>query len=437
MIDGVPASSIASKFGTPLYVYSENAIIDKLREYATAAARSCPDGVIAYASKAYLTMRMADLVAREGLWLDVASGGELYIALQAGFPAERILMHGNNKSLDELKLAVRAGVGRIVVDNMYELSALQDVAKSEGRVQDILIRLSPGVDPHTHRFLSTGKIGSKFGIPMDGNAHFDAAMAAWKAPNLNLLGFHCHIGSQIFDNAPFKREAEIMMNFLLDLRDRAGIEAKELDLGGGLGVVYTGGGGTIQISPEAHVSAAAGTVRTIAERAHFPMPRLFFEPGRSIVAAAGVTLYTVGSVKTLPDGMTVAAVDGGMSDNPRPMLYGAKYKVVPVLPPDRGQLQPVRIVGKHCEEGDTLIDEAYLPHVHPGMLLAVLVSGAYQYSMRSNYNGALNPAVVHVAGGRAFSVVQRETYKDLVARERPVPVRILKQIDQRKAANAN
>jgi diaminopimelate decarboxylase len=273
---------------------------------------------------------------------------------------------------------------------------------------------------------------SKFGIAMHGVRHFAAAEAASRASSLNLLGFHCHIGSQIFDTSPFLAAARIMLVFAAELREKTGIVARELDLGGGLGVVYTGE--APGPSPSAYIAELGREVRRLAEERAFPLPRLFVEPGRSIVAEAGVMLYTVGSVKELPNGTTVAAVDGGMSDNPRPMLYGAKYRAVMVLPAEEAGKRPVRIVGKHCEEGDTLIEQADLPPLRPGDLLAVLVSGAYQYAMRSSYNALPCPAVVHVAGKRDFTVVERQTYRDLIAKQRVLPAS--KRESRDRAANA-
>lgn len=434
LIGGIPASRLALKYGTPLYVYSEDAILEKMREYASALSDAYPGGMVAYAGKAYLTMRMAELVAREGLYLDVASGGELYIALQAGFPPARIVMHGNNKSADELAMAVAAGAGRIVVDNLDEMANLQRIAQEKHRVQDILIRLTPGIDPHTHRYLTTGEITSKFGVAMDGTKPFVAAQEAQKSPNLNLLGFHCHIGSQIFEESPFVAAARVMMDFVAALREKTGIAARELDLGGGLGVRYTDRDPR-DPSPTSCLTGLCHEVKSRAIELGFPLPRILVEPGRSIVAASGVTLYTVGSVKELPNGETVAAVDGGMADNPRPALYGAKYCALPGRPVRWTGIRPVRIVGKHCEEGDTLIEKAHLPPLVPGDLLAIPVSGAYQYSMRSNYNALPCPAVVHIAGGQAFVVVERQEYRDLIAKERPV--HSFPAIEPERAANAN
>ena len=434
LIGGVPASKLAKKFGTPLYVYSEDALVERMREYVRSFAAVYPDTAVAYAGKAYLTMRMARLVAQEGLFLDTASGGELYIALQAGFPPGRILLHGNNKSAKELEMAVVSGVGRVVVDNLDELDRLQRIARKQRRVQNVLLRLTPGIDPHTHKYLATGEISSKFGFAMHGENHFTAAMQALKSPNLNLLGFHCHIGSQIFDSRPFEAAARVMVDFAAAFREKTGMTAKELDLGGGLGVKYTPDVEADPPSPADYLSRLADEVKRRAAELDFPLPRLFVEPGRSIVAAAGVTLYTVGSVKELPNGETVVAVDGGMADNPRPMLYGAKYQAVPAMPPRSSELRAVRVVGKHCEEGDTLIARAELPPLRPGDVLAVLVSGAYQYSMRSNYNALPNPAVVHVADKQPFLVVERQKYRDIIAKERPVPAFAVR--EHERAANA-
>ncbi len=433
LIGGVPAARLAKKHGTPLYVYSEDAIVERMREYTSALAKAYPNGVVAYAGKAYLTMRMAALVAQEGLYLDTASGGELYIALQAGFPAGRIMFHGNNKSASELDMAITVGVGRIVVDNVGELAQIQRIARKERRIQEVQLRLTPGIDAHTHRYLTTGEMSSKFGIPMAGDEAFTAAKQAERLENISLTGFHCHIGSQIFEREPYGAEVRILTEFAARLRAEAGIATRELNLGGGLGVNYTPGGP--ELSPAAHITSLANEVREQARSLGIPLPRLFIEPGRSIVAQAGVTLYTVGSVKRLPNGETVVAVDGGMADNPRPALYGAKYQVVAVRPKQGEGLIKVRIVGKHCEEGDVLVKEAMLPPLRSGDIIALLVSGAYQHSMRSNYNALLHPEVVHVANGRAFTVVERQEYRDLIAKEVTVPRLALD--DPEKAAGSS
>ncbi len=436
LIGGIPAGRLAKKYGTPLYVYSEDALVSRMREYASSFCKAYPDSAIAYASKAYLTMRMASLVASEGLWIDTSSAGELYVALQAGFPADRIILHGNNKSNEELEMAVTAGVGRIVVDNVDEIARLQRIARRERRVQRIQIRLTPGIDAHTHKYLTTGEISSKFGIAMGGEAPFIAARESEQAPNLSLMGFHCHIGSQIFEATPYSGAVAIMLGFVSELKKLTGIVTRELNVGGGLGVNYLADGES-QKDPsiEEHVFALAAEVRRQAAELGLALPRLYVEPGRSIVASAAVTLYTVGSIKHLPNGETVVAVDGGMADNPRPALYGATYRAVPCFPNRGGETHTVRVVGKHCEEGDVLIHKADLPPLQTGDVIALLVSGAYQHSMRSNYNGLLHPAVVHVRDGQPFVVVERQKYRDLICKEKQAPLFSVREHD--KAANGS
>lgn len=419
LIGGLPAVKLAEKYGTPLYVYSEDAIRESMREYTSALTDIYPHHTIVYAGKAYLTMRMAEIVHEEGLWLDVSSGGELFLALKANFPPEHIVFHGNNKSAGEIAMAVSSGVGRIAIDNVTELERVQKEAASQGVVQKVFLRLTPGIDPHTHEYLSTGVIDSKFGIPMHSGQHLDAVRLTLASPNLKLMGIHCHIGSQIFDDSPFLLAADIMVDFAAEVRDKLGYVIPELDLGGGLGVRYKDAGPDDGNGIRKHLRNAAKRVAKACFRKGLPTPRLFFEPGRSIVASSAVTLYTVGTVKALPNGILIAAVDGGMSDNPRPALYGAEYEAVLARPSGGGELLSYRLVGKHCEEGDTLVRSACLPELSPGDVIGILVSGAYQYSMKSNYNHLPNPAVVHVAERQSFVVVERETLEDLVAKERP------------------
>ncbi|QUL98791.1 MAG: diaminopimelate decarboxylase [Candidatus Fermentithermobacillus carboniphilus] len=433
VIGGIEASKLARKFGTPLYVYSEDAIVDRMREYVLTMRDLYPFGHVAYASKAYLTLRMAQLVAEEGLWLDVVSGGELFIAMKGGFPPERIIFHGNNKTFEELEMAVAAGVGRIVIDSLDEIKRIERVAAQKKRRQDVLLRLTPGIDAHTHKALATGEIDSKFGIPMHQNQHVQAALMVLQAPHLNFLGVHCHIGSQIFETAPFAMAVKTMLNFIFEFQKRTGILISELDLGGGLGVPYTEEEPELGVKP--YLEVITSTLLSESERFGLPPLRLFVEPGRSIVAQAGVTLYRVGTVKELPNGTVVAAVDGGMADNPRPMLYGAKYRAILVTGGRDRSPRPVRIVGRNCEEGDTLIEEAWLPPLRPGDILAVLVTGAYQYSMSSNYNALPRPAVVHVRDGQALLVVEREKYADLILRQRLVtPVKSMNSTNAKSAS---
>ncbi len=410
-IDGMDALSLAKRFGTPLYVYSEDRIASRMREYVSAMREYAGEGRVVYAAKAYLSMRMVRLVEEEGLWLDVASGGELHIALASGFPAGKILFHGNSKTVEELDMALSAGVGRIVVDNLQEAHLLEALARTKGCKQDVLLRLAPGIDPHTHEYLKTGDIDSKFGIALHKDNAVVAALHVSLLAHLNLKGFHCHVGSMILELEPFVAAARIMMHFVGRLRRETGITATELNLGGGLGVRYTD---ELEIPVAQYIDAISQELERESGVLGIVPPVLYVEPGRSIVAEAGTTLYSVGSVKKLPDGTLVASVDGGMSDNPRPMLYGAEYRVVAVDNANGAELRPTRVVGKHCEEGDTLVKQVLLPPLAPDDVLAFLVTGAYHYSMSSSYNSALRPAVVHVRDGYAFVAVQRQSLADLV-----------------------
>lgn len=410
-VGSLDAENLAKRYGTPLYVYSENAIVSKMREYTAAMRKHAPGGKVAYASKAYLTLRMAHLAHKEGLWIDAASGGELYIAVQGGIPAGHVIFHGNNKTDDEIDMAVSMGVGRIVVDSLCELERVKAIARERSRTQPVLLRLTPGIDADTHRYLATGEVDSKFGISMHGDGALLAALDAGAAPSLNLVGFHCHIGSQIFQTEPFQMAAEAMLEFAGNLKRRGGRDIRELNLGGGLGVAYLD---EKELDVNDYVGSIAREVKRAALAEGLNPPSIVLEPGRSIVAQAGVTLYTVGTIKELPDGTLVAAVDGGMSDNPRPMLYGADYKVLLASEALPTKTRPYRIVGKHCEEGDTLIQKVMLPELRRGDILVMLSGGAYQYSMFSNYNGALRPAVIHVENGHPIVAVERQTFFDLV-----------------------
>ncbi|MBE3519296.1 MAG: diaminopimelate decarboxylase [Firmicutes bacterium] len=411
LVGGLRALDLARIFGTPLYVYVEDAIRWKAREYLKELRRVSVPADVAYASKAYLSLRMARIAYEEGLWLDVASAGEFFLAMKAGFPPERILFHGNNKSPEELKMAIKNGVGRIVADNLPEIKRIQGIASALGRTQPVLIRVAPGIDPHTHKALATGRIDSKFGIPVYRGAHIEAVRLALKMRNVRFMGFHCHVGSQIFERRWFELAGNTMAEIYDDCVKATGVLPEECDLGGGLGVAYVPE--DKELSVKDYCEALVGSFRERLSSLGLPCPRIFIEPGRSIVAQAGITLYKVGTIKRLPSGQRLLAVDGGMADNPRPMLYSAKYRCLLARQAREGQLS-YRVVGKNCEEGDTLIEEAFLPLVKTGDILAVMVTGAYHYSMSSNYNALPRPAVVHVWEGRAFPVVRRQTYRDLL-----------------------
>ncbi len=396
-VGGCDVIALAEEHGTPLFVYDEAHLRARCRE----AVAVFPDGV-AYASKAFLCRAMAALVHEEGMLVDVASGGELHVALVAGVPAERLVLHGNNKSDDELREARRAGVGRIVVDSFDELDRLGRLHGEDGIVPAVLIRVTPGVEAHTHEFVRTGQVDSKFGF---GLAAGDAARAvAWAgdSPAVDVVGVHMHIGSQVFVADFFHQAIEVVAPWVREL------ELPELSVGGGLGVAYVAG----EEAPT--ISEWAASVLDGCRDAGIGA-RILAEPGRALVAQAGITLYTVGTIKEVPEVRTYLSVDGGMSDNPRPVLYGSGYEAFLPRATDAPRPRRVTVVGKHCESGDVLVREAHLPEdVAVGDVLATPVTGAYGHSMGSNYNKVLRPAVVFVADGQAREVIRRETLDDLL-----------------------
>ena len=408
-VGGVDLVVLAAEFGTPLYVYDEDELRARCREYKAGFG----DGV-AYASKAFLCIAMARLVAEEGLDLDVATGGELHVALQAGFPAERIVFHGNNKSADELRVAVEAGVGRIVVDSFDEILRLELLADDGAPGSRVLVRVTPGGEAHTHEFIETGTVDSKFGFGLQNG---DAMRAVERIVLNGLLqfgGLHCHIGSQVFRLDSFEAAVDRMVGLVRDVEALPGVTVGEMNMGGGLGVRYLAGDEGASIAQHAAALNEMFTKALVAHgvRSH---PTLMVEPGRSIAAPAGITLYTVGTIKEIPGVRTYVAVDGGMSDNLRPVTYGAEYEAF--LPGRVGAERPkaVTVAGKHCEQGDVLVRDARLPaDVTVGDILATPVTGAYAHSMASNYNKILRPAVVFVRNGSARLVVRRENPDDLV-----------------------
>lgn len=411
-IGGVDATELAAVYGTPLYVYDEALIRDNLRAY-----KSVIPGTL-YASKAFLTIAMCQLVAEEDVGLDIVSGGELATALAAGFPAERIVMHGNNKSLAELADAVRAGVGRIVVDSAAELAALDEVAHELGGVANVHLRITPGIQPDTHSYISTGQLDSKFGTPIEGGLALDLIRTALDYQSIHLAGLHCHIGSQLFDLEGLLAAARMMVTLLGEVRDELGCELPELNLGGGLGIRYRNSDAPPPIVT--YTKALTETVQARCAELNLAMPRLLVEPGRSIVGEAGVTLYTVGTIKEVPGIRTYVAVDGGMGDNPRPALYDSVYECALANRVTAAATETVTIAGKCCETGDILIKDTRLAPPQSGDLLAVFATGAYNYSMASHYNRLPKPAVVLCRDGDSQLIVERETYADLYRLERPL-----------------
>jgi len=404
-VGGVDICDLADELGTPLFVYDEAHIRSRCRQAVSAWGAG-----VAYATKAFLCQAMARLAYEEGMALDVSTGGEFHVALAAGVPGERLVLHGNNKSEDELHRALEAGAGRIVVDSFDEIDRLQRLVSAGlggGRVQPVLVRVTPGVEAHTHEFVRTGQDDSKFGFGLASGAAAEAVVRLRSIRGLQVVGIHAHIGSQVFRVASFAEAVEVLAGFFVPLG------LPELCLGGGLGVGYVAG----EESPS--MAQWAGVVRQACAQSGIPPEtRVTAEPGRSVVATAGMTVYRVGTVKELPGIRTYVAVDGGMSDNPRPVLYGSGYEAFLPRAASSPRPRPVRIVGKHCESGDVVVADGRVPEdLAVGDLLATPVTGAYGYSMASNYNKVPRPAVVFVLDGRARVVVRRETEEDLLRLE--------------------
>ena len=414
-IGGCDTVELARQYGTPLYVYDEATIRARCREYRSAIESVYRDALVLYASKAFSSPMLLQIVDQEGLGLDVVSGGELYVAVSVGFPLEKVYFHGNNKSPDELAMALEHGVGRIVVDSFYELELLDELARRRGKRQPILLRLSPGVEAHTHDFRKTGILDSKFGFPISTGQAEEAVKRAVGANGVDLLGYHCHIGSQIFELEPYVETTRIAFEFASRMRQRYGVELREYSPGGGWGVAYTAEDDPWPIGEI--VSQVGHSLEQEAARHGLGRPRMVIEPGRSIVAQAGVALYSIGAIKRIPEVRTYVSVDGGMADNIRPAIYGAAYDALVANKADAARSETVTIAGKYCESGDLLIKDIALPPLHSGDVLALPTSGAYNLAMASNYNQALKPAVVLVNDGQARLMRRRQTFEDLLIGE--------------------
>ena len=400
-VGGCDLVNLANQWGTPLFVYDEDHLRSRCREAVAAFG-----GGVAYASKAFLCSAMARLAHEEGLQLDVATGGELFLARRAGVPGNRLVLHGNNKSDAELAMAVDEGVGRIVIDSFDELDRLEALHSATGVAPRVLLRVTPGVEVHTHEFIATGQDDSKFGFTVKGGLADSAVRRASASTAVDLVGLHAHIGSQVFDVEPFAQAIDVLAAFA------APYDLPELSVGGGLGVPYVEGESAPTIGEWADAIHKACVQAGVTSE-------VTAEPGRAIVAAAAITLYRVGTIKDLPGLRTYVAVDGGMSDNPRPVLYGSGYETFLPRAGDAARPRVVRVVGKHCESGDVLVQDGAVPtDLVVGDVLATPVTGAYGYSMGSNYNQVLRPAVVFVSEGQARLVVARETYEDLARRDR-------------------
>ncbi|MFC5699827.1 diaminopimelate decarboxylase [Cohnella faecalis] len=423
-IGGCDVTDLAKEFGTPLYIVDEALVRGRAQEFMSAFRQTGLRFQVAYASKAFCVMAMCRVAEEEGMSLDVVSDGELYTALKAGFPADRIHFHGNNKTPEEINMALDANIGCFVVDNFNELHLLNALAADKGKTVNVLLRITPGVEAHTHDYISTGQQDSKFGFDLGNGTAFRAVETTLGLANLNILGVHSHIGSQIFEVEGFRMAVEKVAAFAVEIREKLGRTFTVLNLGGGYGIRYVEGDKPLPLG--VYVNAIADAVKSVCADANFPLPEVWIEPGRSIVGDAGTTLYTVGTSKDIPGVRKYIAVDGGMTDNPRPALYESKYEAVLANRANDSLEEVVSVAGKCCESGDMLIWDLNLPKVESGDLLAVFCTGAYNYAMASNYNRIRRPAVVFVKDGQADLVVARESYDNIVGNDL-LPARLRKE----------
>jgi diaminopimelate decarboxylase len=412
-IGGVSADELAERYGTPLYVFDEATLRGRARLAIAAFRAAYLDSRVVYAGKAYLSAAIVGILADEGLGLDVVSGGELYAGLAAGLAPGAITFHGSNKSEQELREALAAGIGTIVVDNLHELEVLARLTAGSSRRTTVLLRLNPGVDVHTHDKIKTGITDSKFGFPIWTGDAATGMERAVQIPGIEVAGYHAHIGSQLFEPEAYRLTIDALVTFASEMRRRHGLTPRVISPGGGFGIAYREGETNASFEEVAAVIGAALT--SACAREALPLPELVVEPGRSIVGPAAVALYRVGAIKTIPAVRTYVSVDGGMADNIRPALYGARYSAALANRDARGPLEPVTIAGKYCESGDVLIDRVELPPLETGDLLAVPAVGAYCLPMASNYNFAPRPAVVLVHEGQGRLIRRRESYQDLLA----------------------
>lgn len=412
VVGGVSLASIAEQYGTPVYVYDEPALRGAMRQFHDAFAAVLPSSRVVYAGKAFLSLAFVKILVEEGLGLDVVSGGELYVGLAAGMPAERISLHGNNKSREELAMACERGIGKIIVDNFDEIEALAEICTDHSAPMTVLLRVNPGVDVHTHKKISTGLADSKFGLPI---ADGQAAVAVQKIAGIqgvHLAGYHAHVGSQLFDAQASIDAIDELLDFAAAMRAEHGVELEQLSPGGGFGIAYTNRDAPPEPAEWAHLIADAVTAG--CESRNLPVPIVVVEPGRSIAGPAGVAVYRVGSRKVIPGVRTYVSVDGGMADNIRPSLYEAVYTADIASREGGAARETVTIAGKYCESGDILIEDVELPVLEQNDILAIPAAGAYCLAMASNYNMSLRPAVVMVNDGQTRVIRRRETFEDLV-----------------------
>lgn len=414
-IGGVDALDLAARFQTPLVVYDVANIRQQFQSFKQAFSQQKVDYAISYASKAFASIAIYQVIDQLGGHLDVVSGGELYTALRAGFPMSKVSFHGNNKSKSELLLAVQNQVGVIILDNFYEIKLLAQVLEDTHQQINVMLRVTPGVSAHTHKYIQTGQEDSKFGFDVRYGQAEEALQQVLANKNMKLIGIHAHIGSQIMETAGFKLEVQKLMQMLKQWDQKYQYQASVLNLGGGFGIRYTDHDQALQ--PETFVEQIVQEVQNCVQQYNLKLPAIWIEPGRSIVGTAGYSLYTAGSYKKVPELLPYIAVDGGMGDNIRPALYQAEYQALLARDPQAQPTETVHLAGRYCESGDILIEKASLPEVNPGDIVAILSTGAYGYSMASNYNRVPRPAVVFAENGHAQEVIKRETYDDLISHD--------------------
>ena len=412
---GCDTAALAAKHGTPLYLFDEDRVRERCRTYLEAIRRAFPNGGRAYyASKAASFKRIYEIMREEGMCIDVVSAGEIHTAVRAGFPMENACFHSNNKTDADVAFAMDHGVGTFAADNDEELRAIDREAAARGIRQKVILRLTPGIDPHTYAAVATGKVDSKFGFGIITGMAEQALRLALSLPSVDLVGFHCHVGSQVFDSDVYLRTAEVMLSFAAEMKEKYGFVTRTLDLGGGYGVRYVASQPVIDIA--ANIASVGAFINARCAELGIDVPVICFEPGRSIVADAGMTLYTVGSVKEIPGYLTYVSVDGGMTDNVRHAMYGAPYTIIPAERANDARDLTATVVGRCCESGDVLQEAVPLPSsLKRGDLLACLTTGAYHYSMASNYNRIPRPPIVMLSGGSDYVAVKRESLDDLTS----------------------
>jgi diaminopimelate decarboxylase len=416
-IGGCDTVNLVKEFGTPLYVVDEELVRANCRLFKKYFSMEGIQTEVIYASKAFLNLAICKVIEEEGLSMDVVSGGELFTVLRANFPKEKIYMHGNNKTVDELFMAVNSGIGRIIVDNKQEFNLLEGLCSTLKRKVDVILRVNPGIEAHTHEYIQTSKNDSKFGESIFTDNIYTFINQIKNSKYINLKGFHCHIGSQIFEEESFYLTVDVMLDFIRKAKDKCGFITEELNLGGGFGIYYSYGDRPINL--ENCLKNMVKLIKEKTEELHINMPKLLIEPGRAIIANSGTTLYKVGGIKKTLSGRKYIFIDGGMTDNPRPALYGAKYSGYIANKMNYSPEDFFTITGKCCESGDIIIKDIKLPYVEKEDIIAVFSTGAYNYSMSSNYNKHLKPAVIFVKNGESKLTVKRETYEDLIKNDIP------------------